>query len=336
MNSDSISKFDFMGIQRVSKQDWLSKINTDLKSTDIHELSKSFDGDLLIDAFATTEELPNKVVPLDSWRKGWYSCVSIRRKANKDLNASILKYLESGAEGVKIDLEDDIQNVYDKVHPAFIYNDITASNQEALIKFVNNWNADKDVDCFGCLNLDFDQIINLPALKNFHHYNVEIRIEDSKINAIYDAFVKIISLLEKGIDPDLIRIELHAVDHLLHNVLMIRSAKVLWNNVLKHFNLKIRPVFMYINAKQTLSNHQGELLLISATNMAVSGVIGGADMISLIEDENDNDDNARLGLNIQHIMKMESKLDQVLDPLCGSYVIEKTTRAIANHVWQKL
>ena len=43
----------------------------------------------------------------------------------------------------------------------------------------------------------------------------------------------------------------------------------------------------------------------------------------------------RIARNVQHLMKMESALDEVADPAAGSYYIETLTRQLAERAWEE-
>ena len=42
----------------------------------------------------------------------------------------------------------------------------------------------------------------------------------------------------------------------------------------------------------------------------------------------------RMTRNVHHLMKMESGLDKIVDPLAGSYSIEQLTKEIAQRSWE--
>ena len=77
-----------------------------------------------------------------------------------------------------------------------------------------------------------------------------------------------------------------------------------------------------------------ETKLIHHTLASVNAAIGTADLICASVQEDLNAD--RLSQNIQHIMKMESKLNQVRDPLAGSYSIEKMSQHLAKAAWESM
>lgn len=75
--------------------------------------------------------------------------------------------------------------------------------------------------------------------------------------------------------------------------------------------------------------------MIANSSMTMSAMIAGADRVSLdVFFEGKQDLQYRMAINLIQILKMESHLDKVRDPLCGSYWIEKATDTLAAHYWQ--
>ncbi|MDV7393168.1 methylmalonyl-CoA mutase family protein, partial [Arthrospira platensis SPKY1] len=80
--------------------------------------------------------------------------------------------------------------------------------------------------------------------------------------------------------------------------------------------------------------------MIRASTQAMSAAIGGADLIYVLPanhalDEASTAFTRRIARNVQHVLKMESRLHQVLDPGAGSYYIEKLTDKLAAQAWAK-
>ena len=77
------------------------------------------------------------------------------------------------------------------------------------------------------------------------------------------------------------------------------------------------------------SNELGDYNLIEKTYKVLSGVIGGTDAILT---PYMGDEDSRLTLNIHNILDLESAMKNVLDPINGSYYIEKLTGEIIQEI----
>jgi methylmalonyl-CoA mutase len=74
--------------------------------------------------------------------------------------------------------------------------------------------------------------------------------------------------------------------------------------------------------------------MIRSTTQAMAAVIGGANRLVVRSANNEsNTFTRRIARNVQHLLKMESYLDRVVDPAAGSYYIEALTNQLAEKAW---
>ena len=80
--------------------------------------------------------------------------------------------------------------------------------------------------------------------------------------------------------------------------------------------------------------------LISNTTQSMSAILGGCDILTIIPHLNGFNclENAprRIARNIGHILRVESNLHKVTDPVAGAYYLESLTTKISRAVWSKL
>ena len=110
----------------------------------------------------------------------------------------------------------------------------------------------------------------------------------------------------------------------------IRAAKILWNLILKAYNVDSTPI--YINSTSTYSNfacfdqHNN---ILRTTTEAMSAIIGGSNSINLLPFDEILDTSTnlsdRIAINITHIINEEAFLNKVKDASKGSYYIESLT-----------
>jgi methylmalonyl-CoA mutase len=99
---------------------------------------------------------------------------------------------------------------------------------------------------------------------------------------------------------------------------------------LRHHHLSLPPIDVrFAPASQTADPHQN---MIRAATQAMSAVIAGVDRLT-VQPAEDTAFGRRIARNVQHLLKMESYLDRVIDPAAGSYYIEKLTDALAEKAW---
>lgn len=124
----------------------------------------------------------------------------------------------------------------------------------------------------------------------------------------------------------------------------LRAFKLLWLNVLNAWGLE--PAYPALDVRFAPDAYTDDLYtnMIRATTMAMSAALGGADRITVLPYDAGREDQAqyprafgrRIARNVQHLLKMESGLDQVADPAAGSFYIEKLTAQLAEKAWEKM
>jgi len=119
----------------------------------------------------------------------------------------------------------------------------------------------------------------------------------------------------------------------------IRALKILWLNVLKGYgvsDLSVPEVVVHFAHESQDDNPNTNM--IRAATQAMSAVIGGADRLYVLPanhalHEASTPFTRRVARNVQHLLKMESHLDKVVDPAAGSYYIEQLTQKLATKAW---
>ncbi len=115
----------------------------------------------------------------------------------------------------------------------------------------------------------------------------------------------------------------------------IRALRLLWANVLQAYGIPLQAARISCIFNPSTYVEDPNTNLIRATTLAMSAVIGSTDILVVRPTEREDEQFARrLARNLQHILKMESYLDRVIDPGAGSYYIESLTRQLAAAAWQ--
>ncbi|HHB78968.1 MAG TPA: hypothetical protein ENK85_07020 [Saprospiraceae bacterium] len=134
-----------------------------------------------------------------------------------------------------------------------------------------------------------------------------------------------------------IRFRLLAGQNILITIASIRAFKRLWIHWLKQHQLPpaLPDISVVLdNSHWPADPNQNRIL---ATTQAMASVIGGCNHLLIPPVASKMDDfSVRISRNIQHIMKMESHMDRVVDPAAGSKVVETLTDAIAQGAWDLL
>ena len=119
----------------------------------------------------------------------------------------------------------------------------------------------------------------------------------------------------------------------------LRAIRLLWNNVLTAYGVKDpEPIKIVAHLAPETQGKDPNTNRIKAATQAMSAIIGGVDRFYVLPADIDHQEPSspasyRLARNVQHILKMESFFDKVVDPAAGSYYIEKLTDVLAESAW---
>ncbi|MBC7776453.1 MAG: hypothetical protein H7246_13550 [Phycisphaerae bacterium] len=121
----------------------------------------------------------------------------------------------------------------------------------------------------------------------------------------------------------------------------LRALKLLWLNVLKAWNVPLELPAIAVHFQPAAYSDDLYTNMIRATTMAMSAVQGGAGRLTVSPYDAGREAQAtypqafsrRIARNVQHLLKLESSMDEVPDPAAGSYYIETLTRQLAEKAW---
>ncbi|MFN0213838.1 MAG: methylmalonyl-CoA mutase family protein [Saprospiraceae bacterium] len=121
----------------------------------------------------------------------------------------------------------------------------------------------------------------------------------------------------------------------------LRALKLLWFNVLKAWNAPLQDPAIAVHFQNSAYTDDLYTNMIRATTMAMAAVQGGATRLTVLPYDSGREAQAsypqtfsrRIARNVQHLLKMESALGEVVDPAAGSYYVEALTRQLAEQAW---
>lgn len=331
---------DFPTIDQIKWEELIAKA---LKINSLEEFESKIVQGVSLPSFNHPEEKISRQNPLISHDIGWKIGLSVDTNS-QNAPSSIINAVQNGAEAIILHGADASWNeIYNGVFHEMIYSDININSEgNSLNEFVNySLSQNKKLDELrGAISIPVDTLkANLDSAKKLASFH--LFTGDSDLENIPDALAEISSKLktaieqvtELGLPLSSIRAEVVIDAHLAVNISKIRALRIIWANLLKAYKKDFTPLFIKVITKVT-EGVSDETALIENTSACINAALGTADLICSFHQKDDNQ--ARLNQNIQHIMKMESYLDKVADPLAGSYAIEKITNHLAEACWKKI
>ena len=155
-------------------------------------------------------------------------------------------------------------------------------------------------------------------------------------------------LVAKGVSIDKIvqRIKFNwAVSANLNlEVAKLRAIRSLWATMIKQYDPREKSSYEMdvhcISAESNKSLYTPQMNIVRATNEALGAVIGGCNSLALATYDSvyrDSDNfSESISRNVQLLLKGESNISKVIDPMAGSYYIENLTNQIAYRSWKLL
>jgi len=154
------------------------------------------------------------------------------------------------------------------------------------------------------------------------------------------------ALLERGLDINHItnrmRFTFGIGTFFFMEIAKLRAAKILWSKITEAYGADLESRKMTIHARTglfSLTKFDPYVNMLRTTTEAFSAVVGGIDSIH----SNTFDEvfglpdqfSRRIARNVQIILDEESHLTDIIDPVGGSFFVEKLTDEIATATWKE-
>ncbi|MEM9887471.1 MAG: methylmalonyl-CoA mutase family protein [Bacteroidota bacterium] len=336
-----------------SKQEWLDKVEKDLRGKALESLNWQVREDWTISPFAHSEDWTEKVPPIVSSGKttnSWEIGERIVVKEAKVANEIALSALENGVNALLLILPntfstEDFEMLLKGIELEWIsvhFDATSDANLPSFLSFLTQSACDFS-KLKGSWRTEETTLAFYEALPNFKFYQVKgVPYYQNTKNTIQE-----LTQITRALHEQLQQIEAYQIQqvHLsiavgesyFISIAKIRALKLLWQNLLSAYGLAIDlPLHIEAHlapASFTDDQHQN---MAKAATQALSAVIGGVDRLFIAPaDGRENPFTKRIARNIQHLLQLESHLDHVLDPAAGSYYIEQLTQEIGVRVWEQ-
>lgn len=326
----------------IDEQSWNKLLSKALKINSLDDFQTRIVQGVEIPSFNHPSTKDPSINPLKTSELDWKIGLSIDLESD-NAHSKALMAVQNGSEALVLHGKNpEWHHLYEGIYHEMIYNDLRLTEEKSLASFIDySINSEKNLNALSgsfslslkTLKANIDDIQKLPQ---FHFVSIQVDAIDipSELSQISIGLQTAIEkCIELGISHKIIRVETNVDAHLPVNVSKLRAIRIIWANLLKAYQLKFNPLFIVANTRVDQSANK-ETKLIYNTLASLNAAIGTADLICTSIQEEMNSD--RLNQNIQHIMKLESKLDKVRDPLAGSYSIEKMTKDLAEAAWKSM
>jgi len=325
---------------RSTYHDWKAKLSAELKGKDLKSYDYVWDG-VLISPFEERKGIQINFIPKN--KKGWL--IGARCELN---NESILHALQFGAEIISIESTSKIikfPSCFKGIRLDWISLELCTND----ISNVKNWYAylkkQNSLHTNGVVITAFDYQFDLYSeystlLPNYKLLSFDCAAGDTATD-IANKFTFLIKQVERLAGTDTIHRILNNIiirftpgNDLVLTISMIRAIRLIWTHILKSFKQdKFIPITIHSYIKNQGIKPTENMILSTAASIAC--VTGDSDAL-YIEPPDPLNQHKAWQLKLQHIMKEESQLDKVENPVAGAYIIERLSTRIAERIWEKI
>ena len=163
--------------------------------------------------------------------------------------------------------------------------------------------------------------------------------------ALSEAVDFVAEMRDRGLDPDRIAGSLSfsfaTGSEFFVQIAKLRAFRMAWAKAIESFGGMRAAGKAPIHARTAQWNrtiYDPHVNILRATTEVISAILGGADSVSCAPfDEcykQPDETSRRLARNTQIVLKRETLLSRVADPLGGSYMVEALTNSIASKAWK--
>ncbi len=364
--SSLFSEFD-----PTTKQEWIDKVIADLKGADFEKVmawqtEEGFSVDAMYmesdkEAIQWVQQFENELFNPEKahiQNQYWQNCPIIEIPSNKEAQKHGLEALQSGAEALLFQLENtpDFNVLLEEILLPYCGIYFSGNiNLETLKKYFE-YAAAKGYD-FSKLEGGFQGALQANVLveaiqitsksQEFKVVGIEAKGNtiSERISAVISAVSDTIENLEKeGITPQQVFENLYVKMPISSNYFLeiagLRALRILLSQLASLYEVEMLAYQFTIHAFTTLEEGEEDTyqFMLSNTIQAMSAIIGGANVLTVLPHTFKTEKNSRFALriarNVSTILKEESYLDKVADPSAGSYYIDTLTAKLAEKAWE--
>jgi methylmalonyl-CoA mutase len=128
-------------------------------------------------------------------------------------------------------------------------------------------------------------------------------------------------------------------NNFLLNIAKFKALRLLWYQVVRAYGIgKFAVSDLHLHARHspwTKEKFQPHGNMLAGTVSALAAIAGGCDALTVHAEDENNIMMNRISRNIAAVLREESHLDKVSDPLAGAYALDVMVNDIAQKAWER-
>jgi methylmalonyl-CoA mutase len=123
--------------------------------------------------------------------------------------------------------------------------------------------------------------------------------------------------------------------HLFLDIAKLKALRNLWYQVQGAYGVALKPVHLHAFSPAWVHpSYQPHGNMIKATTAALAAILGGCDSLTVDAEDPANPMANRIARNVSSILREESYLNKVADPIAGSYYLDRLVAEISQKAWE--
>lgn len=312
-----------------SKDDWFKRIEADLKGKSLDSTLWHFTDETRISPFAHRDDLvgASNIGYSPKWEIAEVFEVNDIAIANNE----ILKSLQGGCETVMLELDGPVEwgLLFKDISLDMINTYVipqTDEQLEMIMQSLGDWMSTSEIK--GNIYVRPTGGLHLGASRTS-----ERELSDDLAKTIRAA----LNMIDEGHEDPRIECVAHIGHSYFVEIARLRALRLLWQNMKSALGADTPDLFIEARySDQDLSDDQ-HINMIAASTKALAAICGGVDRLIIATPSQPADSfGRRISRNVHHLLRYETRLEEVQDPVAGSFYIESLTSRLAKEAWAKV
>ncbi len=288
----------------------------------------------------------------------WQCIPKISVLDNNYANTVALNHLANGAEGILFDVSTnnsiDIQVLLNQIDWPYCNVSFVATSDSKVVQDLVDYSKKQHYTLSSLSGAiywkDFsndrvDPFKTLSPLNKFQPLGIHI-LSSTPVKEISEALSKATMLLDRLTDQGIekenvfnkISLSIPVDTDFFSTIAKLKACRMLWYQLAVSFDIKeYNSTNLHINARSESwidESFQPHGNLIKSSVAALAAVLGGCDSLTIVPEDENNITMNRVARNVSNIIREESYLDKVADPVAGSYAVDCMVDQIAQAAWE--
>ncbi|MBY0434050.1 MAG: hypothetical protein K2U26_08085 [Cyclobacteriaceae bacterium] len=272
----------------------------------------------------------------------WHNCPRVVVENEKEGNAQALHHLQHGADGVSFELKgaanvEILLKGIEWPYCALIF----SVNEDAddLLSRITAFRSKQKCDANACTGAFFaNKHEKANGTEAFFTSGFSFPLQDIPAEELINGF-KLIADSKSNFLNEPVAIQVEIGQDFFLEIAKLRAIRLVWHRIQQPGKGKNNPSPLFIHAWMrpwSEERYQPHENMLKSTTAAMAAILGGCDALTILPDEKNHVLASRIARNVSNILREESHLSKVADPLAGTYFLEDVTHQLVEKVWAEL